>query len=31
MRTIEFLDKRVNNICNELKKLTVKQRYETTL
>lgn len=30
MRTIEFLDKRVNNICNELKKLTVKQRYETT-
>lgn len=30
MRTIEFLDKRVNNICSELKKLTVKQRYETT-
>ena len=30
MRTIEFLDKRVNNICNELKKLTDKQRYETT-
>ncbi len=30
MRTIEFLDKRVNNICNELKKLTVNQRYETT-
>ena len=30
MRTIEFLDKRVKNICNVLKKLTVKQIYETT-
>ena len=29
MRTIEFLDKRVNSICDELKKLTVTQKYET--
>ena len=26
MRTIDFLDKRVTGICNELKKLSVKQK-----
>ena len=29
MRTTDFLDKRVNGICKELKKLSVKQRVET--
>ena len=30
MRTIDFLDKRVTGICNELKKLSVKQKFETS-
>lgn len=30
MRTIDFLDKRVNGICAELKKLSVKQKFETS-
>ena len=30
MRTMEFLDKRVTGICNELKKLSVKQKFETS-
>lgn len=29
MRTIEFLDKRIQGICHELKKLSVRQKFET--